>query len=107
EQAADALLQVGVSGGEDHEVGRDDAPVGESQPAGFEPVDVARVPQCDGTVGDQVGAADVDVVAAALAQVLHVEPGVVGLVVGLEPGCVQAVEQFGVQSASALCQPLI
>ena len=67
EQPADALLEVVVAGGEDDQVGLDGASVGEAESFGFEPVEVTGVAQGDLSVGDQVGAADVDVVAAALA----------------------------------------
>ncbi|MCO5546654.1 hypothetical protein L7F22_000088 [Adiantum nelumboides] len=77
-----------VAGGEHDEVGVELGAVGEPHPLLGEllhlPADQLHL-----AVGDELGGADVDVVARAAAQVLHEQAGVVVAEVQLEPGLLQ------------------
>ena len=106
-QPPDARRLLLVPRGEHHEIGRDARAIREPQAGRAERRDVARVHEPDAPLRDELRAADVDVVAAALAQVLHVEPGLVGTEVQLEAHGGQPVQQLLIELAGLGRQPLV
>ena len=71
------VLLVLVAGGEHDEVGRDGLAGGEAGALRGEAGDAVVLDEGDVAVGDEVGAADVEVVAAAAAEIHHLEAGFV------------------------------
>src|SRR4029077_2395998 len=66
---ANGFLLVLVAGRQHQQFGRYDAPVAQSRAFGQEPLNVGELKQADRTGNDQLGAADVEVIAAATAQI--------------------------------------
>ena len=88
------LLLVLVAGREHHQVGRQRfAPSFSRDALGDEAVDVGKLQQPDLAVDDQVRAADIEVIAAAAPQILHLQPGLVLAVVQPEAARCEPVEQ--------------
>ena len=76
-------------------------------PSGDEFFDVAKLQQLDCAGHDQLGAADVEIVAAAAAQIHHLEAGLVLAVVQAEAAFFQSFEQRLVDFAAARGRHLI
>lgn len=83
-----------VACGKDDLVGFELAAVGEAEAVGENGVDLLAVLDLDLALGDQLGSADVDVVASAALEVLEEETSAIGAAVDLEAGLVKTIENL-------------
>ena len=97
EQLSHQLFLALVAGGEHDQVGGDDLAVLHPRAVGGEAVDIGKLLQRDIALDDQVGAADIEIIAAAAGEVFELPAGVVFAEIELEAGALQAFEQFLVE----------
>ena len=97
EQLAHQFFLALVAGRQHDQIGGDGLAVLHPRAFGDKAIDIGKLLQPDLALDDQVGAADVEIIAAAAGEIFELPAGVVLAEIELEADALQAVEQFLVE----------
>ena len=99
-QFADQMFLAFVAGRQHDQIGGERIAVAHRRSLRDEPGDIGKLRQSDLACNDQIGAADIEVVAAAAGEVLELPARAVFTEIKLEPAPLQSIEERPVQSSS-------